>query len=658
MVIVLENLERLFILDQLEHFAKLINGWFWETDSDLRFTYLSESVTLFTGLVPEWHYGKLRTEWRSDGISDENWAKHLNDLESRRPFYDFVFCRVESNGTRWMSTSGEPIFNEFEEFLGYRGVTRDITSQMELSDKADKSKAQLLTALEIMDEGFVYYDADGRLVMCNEKYREYYPLSKHLMVPGAKFEDIIREGVRKGQHPDAIGREEEWVEERLAVHKSGNSIVEQKLKDGRWLRMAEQQMPDGSVVGMRIDITRLKIAQENAETASLAKSNFLSTMSHEIRTPLNGVLGLAQLLADTALDQDQKKKVATILSSGQTLLAIINDVLDMSKIEAGGLELEDKVFSLPGLVSTIATPFQSLADDKGIELAVSYEIDSSMVIKGDTVRLRQILWNLLSNAIKFTDYGRVQLTIELVIGKENIGELVSSPKDHLVCFAVEDTGAGIAPDRVDAIFDAFTQEDSTITRKHGGTGLGLSIVKELIKLMGGTVRVDSALGEGTKFIAYLPFDAAAAEETEEFSLRAPNSEGQKGKPLNILIAEDNEVNAIIAKAFLDKFGHSVRHVENGRLAVEAAKDDWADLILMDIHMPEMNGVDATKAIRETDIGKTIPIIGLTAEAFADRHAMFIEAGMVDVLTKPFTEQQLADTLAANRLIERRSRSRD
>ncbi len=402
----------------------------------------------------------------------------------------------------------------------------------------------------------------------------------------------------------------------------------------------------------------LSIERDRAKAANIAKSEFLSTMSHEIRTPLNGVLGLAQLLKDTKLDEDQEAKVNTILSSGQSLLAIINDVLDMSKIEAGGLELEEKAFSLPVLISTITILFQSLADDKGIELAVSCDIVSEMVLKGDPVRLRQILWNLLSNAIKFTEQGRVHLTIEVAGDAIDMGKLIPSPKDHLLYFAVEDTGAGIAPHRVDAIFDAFTQEDSTITRKHGGTGLGLSIVKQLTELMGGTISADSELGIGTRFIAYIPFDAATDDEVEAISLRASNTANLKSEALNILIAEDNEINAAIVMAFLDKFGHSVKRVENGILAVDAAKEGWADLILMDIHMPEMNGIDATRAICATKIGKNTPIVGLTAEAFTDRHAQFIEAGMVDVLTKPFTEQQLADTLAANRLIDRPSESDD
>ncbi len=391
-----------------------------------------------------------------------------------------------------------------------------------------------------------------------------------------------------------------------------------------------------------------------AEAANVAKSNFLSTMSHEIRTPLNGVLGIAQLMTDTNLDQNQTAKMNTIISSGQTLLAIINDVLDMSKIEAGGLELENRAFNLKNLMSTITTPFQSLADDKGLALNVTDRIDSSFVAKGDPVRLRQILWNLLSNAIKFSEQGSVSLFIEEL---EGISDQVLDVKHHALHFSIQDTGAGIADDRIDAIFDAFTQEDTSITRKHGGTGLGLSIVKQLIDVMGGTVSVDSKLGEGTRFDVYLPFDQASTDEIETISLRKITGTNQSVEPLNILIAEDNEVNAVITRAFLEKFGHRVKHVENGKLAVEAAKEGWANFILMDVHMPEMNGVDATRMIRASETDDKVPIVGLTAEAFAERHVMFMEAGMDGVLTKPFTEQQLAETLAAYRTEDRRGSDR-
>ncbi|NQW00590.1 MAG: PAS domain S-box protein [Rhodospirillales bacterium] len=543
-----------------------------------------------------------------------------------------------------------PIYAPDGALLGVGGVNTDITERKKIEDALNESESRYQIIVDMQSELITRFTPDWKLTFVNRAYCEFVDATEKKLIGSSMFEDVptdVRERL--------IAYFEAFTPE-TAVQKNENQLMRHdgQLRDLEWSNFAQFD-DNGKILGFQSvarDVTEQRKTQkeiisanEKAQEANRAKSNFLSTMSHEIRTPLNGVLGIAQLLMDSDLDPEQRRNVGTILSSGQTLLAILNDVLDMSKIEAGGLELEETAFSLRDLISAIATPFQSLVAEKGLQLSVTDSVSSSLVLKGDPVRLRQILWNLLSNAIKFTDQGEVRLSIT---DQAESREPQLDTRDCVIVFTIQDTGVGIARDRLDAIFDAFTQEDNSISRKFGGTGLGLSIVKQLTEKMGGMINAESELKNGARFIVTLPFYKASPAETSSVSQSNRSDSGTPSVPLNILVAEDNPVNAMIAKSFLEKMGHRVRHAENGKIAVTIASDGWAELILMDIHMPEMDGIEATKRIRQSATGQTIPIIGLTAEAFTERHRHFREAGMNDVLTKPYTVQQLTGKLNLHR----------
>lgn len=382
-------------------------------------------------------------------------------------------------------------------------------------------------------------------------------------------------------------------------------------------------------------------ARKEAEQASEAKSNFLSTVSHEIRTPLNGILGMAQLVAESKLDKEQKEQISTILTSGNTLLSIINDVLDMSKIEADALELEETTFSLKNVLSGTMTPFAMMAQEKGISLTSDPLPANLDFLIGDPVRLRQILWNLVSNAIKFTEKGGITVSI----GRHKYIDADKHGNQSIMLeLTVDDTGVGISGERLESIFEPFAQEDNSITRKFGGTGLGLAIVKRIVDLMGGTIGAESREGQGTCFRVSIPFLLAQEADIVSLQARKEAIETAVEKNLSILVAEDNPVNAAIARAFLEKFGCSVEIAENGRIAVESSLAFKPDLIFMDVHMPEMDGIAATRAIRSNKNTNHIPIVGLTADVFKEHHKDFISNGMNDVITKPFSEKQLKSAI--------------
>ncbi|EPM4305459.1 ATP-binding protein [Vibrio parahaemolyticus] len=374
--------------------------------------------------------------------------------------------------------------------------------------------------------------------------------------------------------------------------------------------------------------SELEAETDKAERAAKAKSSFLAAMSHELRTPMNGVLGISQLIAEETKEPVTKEHIKVILDSGQHLMTILNDILDFSKVEENKLELEEAPFHLEQVLTPVCSAIQPLIDEKSIELIVENDVPNNAEFTGDCARLRQILFNLAGNAVKFTNEGHVLIRTEL-----------NSEDKHLLII-VSDTGIGIAPDKQGRVFNSFEQADSSTTRRFGGTGLGLAIVKKLTELMGGSITLKSVEGVGTQFIVTLPIPW---NESEKPSPQHTPVQTRSTQNLRILLAEDNRVNALVAKGFCEKLGHAVDVAENGLVAVEKARDNDYDLILMDNHMPEMNGVEATRFIREKLGVKTL-LFAYTADVFREAHDHFIAAGADHVLTKPLQRESFADAL--------------
>ena len=489
---------------------------------------------------------------------------------------------------------------------------------------------RMMAAIEAIPDGFVLYDRDARLVMCNQRYRDLYAVSAGVIRPGARFEDILRHGLAAGQYAEAAGREADWLAERLDQHRNPGDPVEQALGDGRWLRVIDRPTPDGGRVGLRVDITAwkdqqsaLEAARAQAEAANRAKSAFLANMSHEIRTPMNGVVGMAELLCDTTLTEDQRLFAETIRSSGEALLVIINDILDYSKIEAERLTLHPEPVDLERIIHEVAMLLQPRARARGIDLLIDYDMFLPTRFMADPGRVRQVLTNLMGNAVKFTDQGHVLVR---VVGMEAEG----GQQLHVT---VEDTGIGIAPGHLDHIFGEFNQVEDAQNRKFEGTGLGLAITRRLIEHMGGVVWVESELGKGSCF---------------GFRVTLPVAEGAApppGVPIalrRVLVVDDQFINRTILQRQLETAGVATVICRSGAEALQALQTDpGIDAVLTDHDMPEMDGL--TLAARIRAMGSEVPIVLLSSHPAGARG----DDGLLSaVLQKPILRSDLFRRLQA------------
>jgi PAS domain S-box-containing protein len=548
----------------------------------------------------------------------------------------------------------------------------DITQRKQAELAAIKSGRLLQEAISSVSEGFAIYDENDRLVVCNDAYRSIYSAISDLIVLGVSFEELVRQAAQRGQYKDAIGNIDDWVRERVRIHQMADgSHLEQHLADGRWLLIVEYRTPSGYVVGNRIDITERKEAEaelerhryhleeqvlartfdlaeakEAADAANVAKSAFLANMSHEIRTPMNGILGMASLLRREGVSPKQVERLDKIDTAAKHLLGIINDILDLSKIEAGKFVLDEAPLTLRGVLGNVSSILSGQAASKGLTLLIESAPVQSANLIGDPMRLQQGLLNFATNAIKFTETGTVVLRSFI---QEEAADSV------LVRFEVKDTGIGIPPEALSRLFSAFEQADNSITRKYGGTGLGLAITRRLAELMGGGAGAESTPGAGSTFwfTARLRKGGGAAESVRQDVATEPEKlirQGFQGR--RILVVDDEPINLEVARMLLEDVSLLVDTAADGAEALAMAARTAYAAIFMDMQMPTLDGLAATRQIRLLAGGGETPIIAMTANAFAEDRARCMEAGMNDFLIKPFNPDELFSVLL--KWLEKRS----
>ncbi len=528
-----------------------------------------------------------------------------------------------------------------------------VSSQNRIEAELSNMGSRLRATLEATADGILLVDHEGAIINMNQHFSTMWALPESLLV---NRDDT---GIMRYMQSLRVDNEQPPTED--AALQNADSLEDPEfetlhLKDGRVFECGVQTANAGKEIIGRVysyrDVTEryrsqqdLIFARDEAKRASTAKGDFLAMMSHEIRTPMNGVLGVAELLAGTHLNTDQADYVRTIRSSGETLLTILNDILDFSKIEAGKLQLERAEFPLAPLLQEITALFQFRLRATGPKFSCTADDSAPPVLRGDPVRLRQILFNLVGNAFKFTESGHIHVRVSVVAPPSAAPHGVDQDK---VClrFSVQDTGIGLTPEQTERLFRSFEQADNSVTRKYGGTGLGLAICKRLAEMMGGEIGVTSEVGRGSEFwfTAYLGVASARVAPAPV----GPSPHEAAPLPLTpavrILLVEDHPVNRMVMRGMLKRLGGAEPVIaENGQEAVDIAGRESFDLILMDTQMPVMDGMEATRILRAA--GLTTPIIGVSAGALEEERQAAFAAGVDDYVLKPVNLATLGAALS-------------
>jgi PAS domain S-box-containing protein len=609
------------------------------TDKEGKIFWANDVFTELTGYKQNEYIGQTPLQLCQGPLSElTEVEKMIASYQNSQPF-DVQVIHYRKDGSHfWGRTEGQPILDDNGTIDHYFSIIEDITEKHWHTIQLRRNEEKYRNIIENMNLGILEVNNNDKIQFVNQSFCEMCGYDEHELV-GQFASKILLKGDGKTLMSTKILGRIEGISDAYEI------AVKNKRGEAKWWLVsgAPKFNEDGDLIGsigIHLDITEQKKielelieAREMAEQSAKAKENFLANMSHEIRTPMNAIIGMSRQLSRSYLNEKQSFYNNIISSSADHLLVIINDILDISKIEAGKLSIEQIGFDISTVASQTILVMQHKAEEKGIKLDLKIDDNISKVLIGDPYRLKQVLLNLVSNAVKFTEKGKVSIhckALNPLSGKQ------------LLVIEVNDTGIGMDKSFINNIFTKFIQGDKSFSRKFGGTGLGMAISKQLIELMGGNIEIMSEKDKGTQVKIFLPFLVGSENDIVEKKDEPIDSKALIGK--KILLAEDNEINRLVATEVLFNYGAIVTEVENGNLAVEAIKNEAFDLILMDLQMPIMDGIEATQIIRN-EFNKTIPIIALTANAIKGESKVCIEAGMNDYISKPFEEDYFINTIS-------------
>ncbi len=632
-----------------ERFRKMVEesqDWFWEFDENANFTYVSPGIRDLLGYEPEELIGVNAFDLM-DADEVQRVRRHFDPIAKKYlPFKNLENVNIHKDGYKVViESSGTPIFDKAGRFRGYRGIDRDITERKATEEALRQSRANLYETKHMAKVGSWQFDIENnRLTWSDETYRIF----------GLKPQafDATYEAFLDAVHPDDRALVSDAYSGSIRNGQNGyeieHRIIRKETGEVRYVheKCRHERDATGTVVrsiGMVQDITERKASEvallaatQAAEAANRAKSLFLAKVSHEIRTPLTTIVGFGELLEDAGLTSEHRKYLAAINAASNTLSLLINDILDLSKIDAGELVIRQEDVHLRNLIDKLAKSQEQQITKQNLSLNVSIDADVPDLLVGDPLRIQQILLNLLGNAIKFTEQGAISIDVSVV--EEGAFRV-------LLDISVTDTGIGIAAELYERIFEPFVQVFDANSRHYRGSGLGLSISRSLAGLMGGTVELESQVGTGSTFHLLIPLQ----KKTDDISERpVPEIEpiSVSMPALNILLAEDNQINIQFIKTVLENLGHKVMTAENGKVALDHLNTNVFDLVLMDIQMPVINGIDALKTLRELEqlSGKHLTVIALTAYALMGDREKYLKMGFDGYLKKPFTTRELVNEL--------------